>query len=335
MSQPSLKDIAAKYMAKPASSSLLDSPSLFTVSSGIWQPAPQPVPQPVTVTNYFTQANTAKEMMFAFRYGSIVVDQRSVAKLTGVVDGPPPAFPRVERNKDYFPEARVGAPWILDLYCGAGGASEGYFRAGFNVLGVDIEPQPHYPFEFMQADALAVLASLVGDPRALDTPFVAIHASPPCQRYSHTRHIDAQSASRYPDLIAPTRKLMKKIGLPYIIENVEGARSELENPALLCGSMFPSNNLRVYRHRLFETSFHYDSPKHSPHITPQAKMGRRPKYGQFMHVVGNFSGVPEARYAMGIPWMTRNELREAIPPAYTMDVSHFLKEEVKRNGTHA
>lgn len=194
-------------------------------------------------------------------------------------------------------------PRLLDLFCCAGGAAMGYHRAGFEVVGVDIEPQPNYPFKFHQADALEFA-------REYGHGFDAIHASPPCQAFTNAWKINRNV---HPDLIAPVRGLLQASGKPYVIENVEGA--PLHQPLMLCGGMFPG--LRVYRHRLFEASFPAAPPVHPPHVAKLTKMGRPPRGGEFMHVVGNFSGAEQARAAMGIPWMTRDELREAIPPAYT------------------
>lgn len=168
------------------------------------------------------------------------------------------------------------------------------------MVGVDIEPQPNYPFEFVQADAIDYL---IENGRRFD----AIHASPPCQAYSNAAKIMKQE---HPELIDATRKAMP--AKPWIIENVEGA--PLIDPITLCGHSF---GLRTYRHRLFESSIALTAPKHREHDKRTTKMGRPPKPGEMMHVVGNFSGVAEARVAMGIDWMTRDELREAIPPAYT------------------
>jgi DNA (cytosine-5)-methyltransferase 1 len=179
----------------------------------------------------------------------------------------------------------------------------GYHQAGFDVLGVDKERQPRYPFTFVQADALEFVARNGGC-------FDAIHASPPCQRYS-----DAQRLAKrvHPALVADTRVALRRTHLPYVIENVDG--SPLRNPITLCGSQF---GLGVYRHRLFETSFGATAPFWScQHVAPIAKMGRPVRDHEFMHVVGNFSDVQRARGAMEIPWMTRDELREAIPPAFT------------------
>lgn len=193
-------------------------------------------------------------------------------------------------------------PRCLDLFCCAGGASMGYAKAGFEVVGVDIAKQPHYPFPFIRADVADM------DPRFLAT-FDLIAASPPCQRYTNCQRI---RDNEHPDLVAPTRALLKASGRPYAIENVVGA--PLIDTIELCGAMF---GLRVYRHRLFECSFPVDVPAHPPHTAPLRKMGRRPQPGDFLHVVGNFSGVAQAKEAMGIDWMVRDELREAIPPAYT------------------
>lgn len=209
-------------------------------------------------------------------------------------------------------------PRLLDLFCCQGGAARGYEQAGFDVYGVDIDPQPRYPYPMHQGDALEVLDALLwgqtvrfGDV-ALDlSDFEAMHASPPCQAYTLCQRIQGNV---HPDLVEPTRAMLDGTGLPYIIENVEGA--PLLDPVLLCGAMFPE--LRVYRHRLFEANFVLDVPAHPEHVAPLRKMGRAPQPGDWMHVVGNFSGVAQAREAMGgVDWMTRDGLRESIPPAYT------------------
>lgn len=189
----------------------------------------------------------------------------------------------------------------LDLFCCAGGASVGLARAGFSITGVDIERQPHYPFraKFHQADAMTF---------PLDG-YDFIWASPPCQRYSNAQRIRDRE---HPDLVGPIRERLTASGIPYCIENVVGA--PLLHPIELCGAMFPG--LEVYRHRLFECSFPVEQPMHRPHTAPLQKMGRPPRPKDFMHVVGNFSGVKRAREAMGIDWMPRDKLREAIPPDY-------------------
>jgi DNA (cytosine-5)-methyltransferase 1 len=129
---------------------------------------------------------------------------------------------------------------LLDLFCGAGGAGMGYHRAGFTVIGVDLNPQPHYPFEFHQADALTF---------PLDG-YDAIHASPPCQHYSKMSLCKPGLADTYPDLVEPTRQRLAAAGVPYIIENVEGA--PLIEPTRICGSGL---GMRLQRHRLFETNW--------------------------------------------------------------------------------
>jgi DNA (cytosine-5)-methyltransferase 1 len=209
-------------------------------------------------------------------------------------------------------------PRLLDLFCCQGGAGKGYDDAGFEVMGVDIDPQPRYPFEFYRADALAVLE----DYARFGCPFDAIHASCPCQLDSDTFRL---SDSDHPDLIAPTRELLEEIGLPYVIENVRGAVPKLRDPVMLCGAMF---GLKTYRHRYFETNFPLMVPGHPPHVAPQAKMGRAPKPGEFIQCVGNFSGVEQGREAMEMPWANREGLREAIPPAYTEYIGDFLLESL-------
>jgi DNA (cytosine-5)-methyltransferase 1 len=141
---------------------------------------------------------------------------------------------------------------LLDLFCGAGGAAEGYRRAGFEVVGVDINPQPHYPFEFIQGDALRMLELCGG--MQLDKGFDAIHASPPCQAFTAYQRTGVPSID-HPDLIEIVRWLLRNTGVPWVIENVTGA--PLQNPIQLCGTGF---GLKVQRHRLFETNFPLMSP---------------------------------------------------------------------------
>jgi len=212
-------------------------------------------------------------------------------------------------------KALAAPPRLLDLFCGAGGAAVGYARAGFEVVGVDIRPQPHYPFEFHCMDAMYAMVRNLG-------PFEAFHASPPCQAFTRAQRIQGRE---HPDFIGAFRNLFTKRGLPWVIENVPGA--PLINPTMLCGTMF---GLKVERRRLFETSFPVPLILDHQRKEPQAKMGRAPRDGEFMHVVGNFSGVDRAREAMGIDWMTRDELREAIPPAYTEHIGRSLIAALER-----
>jgi DNA (cytosine-5)-methyltransferase 1 len=193
-------------------------------------------------------------------------------------------------------------PRLLDLFCCEGGAGMGYHRAGFDVTGVDIVPQPRYPFDFLQGDALQYVAEHGHE-------FDVIHASPPCQAYTNAQKI---MGNAHPDIIEPTRAALIATGKPYIIENVVGA--PLLNPVLLCGGMF---GLATYRHRLFETSFPLMQHVHAPHEARTTKMGRAPIDGEYMHIVGNFSGVAKARQIMDMGWASRDGLREAVPPAYT------------------
>jgi DNA (cytosine-5)-methyltransferase 1 len=199
---------------------------------------------------------------------------------------------------------RSGSPRALDLFCKAGGVSVGLARAGFDVTGVDIEPQPRYPFKFICADALDV--DLAG--------YDFIWASPPCQKYSSLKSL---TTKEYADLIEPIRAKLKAAGKPYIIENVEGA--PLENPITLCGTMF---GLRVYRHRLFESNIKLNQPMHPLHLQKTVNCGRKPKPGDFVSVAGNVSDVKYCGRAMGITWMNQAEIGEAIPPAYSEYLAH-------------
>ena len=203
-------------------------------------------------------------------------------------------------------------PRALDLFCCQGGAGMGLHQAGFDVVGVDISPQPHYPFEFHQADAM--MFPLEG--------FDFVWASPPCRAHTLAQRI---RGNEHPDLIAPIRKRLQRFGGPWAIENVVGA--PLNEPIELCGAMF---GLQVYRHRLFECSFPIQAPPHPDHVAPLRKMGRPVRPGEFMHVVGNFSGVAQARKAMGIDWMVRDGLREAIPPAFAKFVGVAALAHIKQ-----
>jgi DNA (cytosine-5)-methyltransferase 1 len=199
-----------------------------------------------------------------------------------------------------------GRPRLLDLFCCQGGAAKGYADAGFDVTGVDIAPQPRYPYRFVQADALAYVLEH-------GHRFDVIHASPPCQHDSDCQRLRGNT---HPDLIAPTRTALNATGRPWVIENVGGAVPKLREPVMLCGGMFA---LATYRHRFFETGggLHLTQPHHPVHTVPQAKMGRPIPPGHYGQFVGNFSGVDHARQVLGVPWMNRDGIRECIPPAYT------------------
>jgi DNA (cytosine-5)-methyltransferase 1 len=213
-------------------------------------------------------------------------------------------------------------PRLLDLFCGAGGAAMGYARAGFEVVGVDIKPQPRYPFQFVLADALGDF----GCDLARSSQWDAIHASPPCQAYTKAQKLQG---IEHPDLIGPTRELLEETGLPYVIENVKGA--PLHDPVMLEGQMFPE--LRTHRPRLFETNWLLEVPALRPPPPPNAKMGRPPTASTWIQVVGNFWDVGAGRVAMNIDWMTRDELREAIPPAYTEFIGAQLLAHVRQKVT--
>jgi DNA (cytosine-5)-methyltransferase 1 len=215
--------------------------------------------------------------------------------------------------------ADAGKPRLLDLFCCAGGAAAGYHRAGFDVVGIDITSQSNYPFPFLQADVLAL------DPK-FRAGFDAVHASPPCQSYSDLAKRNG-NADHWPRLIDPVRALLVDSGLPYVIENVEGA--PLRDPVMLCGTMF--KGLRVLRHRLFEANFPILTPEHGPHPKVHTFDKRKSHFGKtndmldFVQVTGGGNcTVAAARDAMGIDWMTKNEMNEAIPPAYTRFIGKQL-----------
>jgi DNA (cytosine-5)-methyltransferase 1 len=221
---------------------------------------------------------------------------------------------------------------LLDLFCGAGGAAVGYHRAGFtDIVGVDIKPQPRYPFTFVQGDALEYLA-------AHGREFDAIHASPPCQAYSRLRHLPWLKDREYPELLEPTRSALRAIGRPWVIENVEDA--PMLYSVVLCGVTF---GLPVYRHRRFGASFFMWQPVHEPHVETlaagRASMATRYRNssgvaGVFVKEInrgslaGHAKGAKQTGRLMGIDWMRRDELTQAIPPAYTEWIGRRLMEAI-------
>ncbi len=200
-------------------------------------------------------------------------------------------------------------PTVADLFCKAGGAAMGLHRAGFKVVGFDIEPQPNYPFEFHQADALTV--DLSG--------FDAVWASPTCQRYSFATRFHTGVAEKHPDLIEPARSLLLEAGLPYVIENVPGA--PIRHDLLLCGEMF---GLRLHRHRYFEASIPFQGIQHQKHRLKGARHNCHIEQGFTRLVAGHYSNFPDACDAMGIDWMARQELTQAVPPAYSEYIGREL-----------
>lgn len=245
-------------------------------------------------------------------------------------------------------------PLLLDTYCGAGGMTRGYQQAGFRVVGVDKFPQKRYiGDDFLQADALETLETLVSGgyitaqsgERYCLADFAAVSGSPPCQRDSvmtNGRWKDRVQA--HPDLIAPTREAFLKTGLPYVIENVGGARRKLITPVMLCGTMFgleTSGGSQLQRHRYFECPSlailtppcrHnkgsaigvYGGGQHPARRVP-ATIGVWGHAGRSSARDGLIQfGTQDRREAMGIEWMVGDELSEAIPPAYARFIGEFL-----------
>jgi len=207
------------------------------------------------------------------------------------------------------------------------------------VVGVDVEPHPNYPFEFVLGDALKVIDRLAGGGVIVGTnhawtlgDFDAVHASPPCQDHSETKVLGRGHGTGW--LLAATRAKIPALGLPWVIENVQGSSVAEQddlfgaNGLTLCGCMFPELRGLLYEDRLFETSFGIAQPRHVKHLWPQTKMGRPPRAGECMQVTGHFSDVEEARRRMGCPWMTRDELAQAIPPVYTRHIGERLLEHL-------
>lgn len=204
------------------------------------------------------------------------------------------------------------------MFCGQGGASAGYSAAGFEVVGVDLSPQPRYPYKFVQADAMTF--PLVG--------FDAVHASPPCQDHSPTRDFGGDHGTGW--MLAATMERFREAGIPWVVENVASAPIARQDDLFgaygveLCGCMFPELRGELYEDRLFETSFPVPQPSHVRHRWAQTKMGRPPVHGECMQVTGNFTSATEARRRMGTWWMSRDGMAQAIPPAYTEYVGGCL-----------
>ena len=232
----------------------------------------------------------------------------------------------------------MARPRLLDLFCGAGGAAVGYDRAGFDVVGVDIAPQPHYPFEFHRADALDWADALTTGHLRFD----AVHASPPCQAFSVTR---ATHHKRYPDLLTPTLKRFGLLAVPWVIENVPGA--PLPSPVVMCGAAFgcvaddvDGAPLVLRRHRLFASNVLVLVPpcacaeyRHRG-VRVGGVYGGGPENRRIANrALGTFRGgyTPAKTVAaelIGCPTMTKAELAQAIPPAYTEHIGRQLLEVV-------
>jgi DNA (cytosine-5)-methyltransferase 1 len=239
----------------------------------------------------------------------------------------------------------VSRPILLDTFCKQGGAGVGYERAGFRVIGVDIEPQRHYPFEFHQGDALEFI-------RRWGHQVAAIHGSPPCQAYSIATAGNPTARSKHVRLIAATREAMQSTGRPWVIENVEQAKRELVDPMLLCGRMFglraddaDGEPLVLDRHRLFESNLPLLAPPHPTHGDEQvagvygggrrakrlpgeslAEVAPRDRYAARVERGGGY--VPRSREVkqalLDIDWMTVAGMEESIPPAYAEHVGRQL-----------
>jgi DNA (cytosine-5)-methyltransferase 1 len=228
-------------------------------------------------------------------------------------------------------------PLLLDLFCGAGGAAMGYNRAGFDVVGVDIAPQPHYPFEFIQMDVFEFLdldwsAGYPANYCAYD--FDVIHASPPCQFYStmSVRHRGMGGiADERIDLLTPTLQMFQGFDVPWVVENVLGAKRAMPNSFTLNGAMF---GLGVQRARLFLSSLDLVSPLKNPRVkNPVGVYGKQPdgrllwrrKDGTEHHAA---SSLEQAQKAMGMDWADWHGTKEAIPPAYTEYIGKQLIEVI-------
>jgi len=226
----------------------------------------------------------------------------------------------------------MSRPLLLDLFCCEGGAATGYHASGFDVIGVDIVPQPLYPFAFSQGDVMHLLQCLVdsGRPTIHGRRIDAIHASPPCQSYSTMSN---RFGSDEPELIDGVRDMLRATGKPYVIENVTGARSAMQSPIMIHGGEL---GMTVYRPRLFESNVILTPPPKAPvPKNPVAVYGRQPGNGRLLWTRNDGSELraatlDEARVAMGMPWASWNGCREAIPPAYAEFIGRQLIEQLDR-----
>jgi DNA (cytosine-5)-methyltransferase 1 len=217
----------------------------------------------------------------------------------------------------------VSRPRLLDLFCGAGGAAMGYHRAGFDLVGVDLEPQPRYPFELHRADAMTY---------PLDG-FDAVHASPPCQAFTQMSarwRGKGGPTDAHLDLLAPIRERFAGLTVPWVIENVPGATRHMRATVTLHGGMF---GLGVHRPRLFECSFLVLVPRAAATRSPVGVYGKPDGRTNRYRNNGNYKGkslirawksLEEGSAAMGIDWMDVGGLREAVPPAYTEFIGRQL-----------
>lgn len=215
----------------------------------------------------------------------------------------------------------MSRPRLLDLFCCAGGAAMGYARAGFEVVGVDIEPQPNYPFTFLCHDALRFV-------REFGHKYDAIHASPPCQANLHGLNATNRKLGRevaHVDLIPATREALRALGVPYVIENVVG--SSLLAPVRICGSSF---GLPIRRHRLFESNVLLMVPDCDHAWQTEEKYwtsyrkGNNARRSAVVQVYGSGAEKHHWGPALGIDWMTPEELTQAIPPVYTEHIGKQL-----------
>lgn len=238
-------------------------------------------------------------------------------------------------------ETKTNRPRLLDLFCGQGGAAMGYIRAGFEVTGVDLTDHgSRYPGSFVQADAIAYLA-------AHGSEYDVIHASPPCQGYSIATAGNLPVRAKYARLIPVTRELLRLTGRPWVIENVEQARKQMERPVMLCGRMFGLSAddadgfpLVLDRHRLFESNIELSAPEHPAHGSEQVAG----VYGGSRRSTKPNAAPADDRYAarherrggyvprsimvqqalLGIDWMTVRGMQESIPPVYAEHIGALL-----------